>query len=75
MSRQGDYCLDMELFADEILPSRQNKRRSYDHEIQKFATALEEQVRREPLQWFNFYDFWGERDTSEPQADRLRNDD
>jgi predicted LPLAT superfamily acyltransferase len=73
--KQGHYHLDMELFEKVILPSRQNKRRNYDSEVQKFATALEKQVRQEPLQWFNFYDFWDEENTSELQADRLRHDD
>lgn len=72
---QGEYFLDMEKFADTILPARQNKRRSYDREVQDFAAALEKQVRREPLQWFNFYDFWGDEDTPDPQTDRLRPDD
>jgi predicted LPLAT superfamily acyltransferase len=72
---QGQYHLGMELFAKEIELSRHNKRRSYHDEVQKFATALEQQVIREPLQWFNFYDFWNERDTSQPQADNLRDND
>ena len=57
---QGQYHVGMELFQNEITTSRRNRRRSYDNEVQKFATALERQVIREPLQWFNFYDFWDE---------------
>jgi len=72
---QGQYHLGMELFANEIELPRHTKRRSYVNEVQKFATALEQQVIREPLQWFNFYDFWNERDTSQPQADNLRAND
>lgn len=30
---------------------------------QKFVTNLEEMVRRYPEQWFNYYDFWAEKDT------------
>jgi predicted LPLAT superfamily acyltransferase len=55
---QGQYQLSLELFQNEITTSRRNRQRSYDIEVQKFATALERQVIREPLQWFNFYDFW-----------------
>lgn len=69
------YQLSIELFADEILPSRQNKRRNYDREVQKFATALERRVLHDPLQWFNFYDFWGEQDTSQMQTGSLRDHD
>jgi len=57
---QGQYHVGIELFQNEITASRRNRRRSYNNEVQKFATALERQVIREPLQWFNFYDFWGE---------------
>ncbi|MDH3613132.1 MAG: acyltransferase [Gammaproteobacteria bacterium] len=72
---QGQYHLGMELFEEKIQLSRRGQRRSYDQYVQKFATLLERQVRREPLQWFNFYDFWGDRNTSQPQTDRLRDDD
>ena len=57
---QGQYNVGMELFQNEITTPRRNRRRSYHNEVQKFASALERQVIREPLQWFNFYDFWGE---------------
>ena len=72
---RGEYLLDMELVAETVRPTRQDKRRNYDSDVQNFAKALEDQVRREPLQWFNFYDFWGDEDTSESQAGRLRPDD
>jgi predicted LPLAT superfamily acyltransferase len=72
---RGRYLLDMELFEEVILPTRHGKRRSYDREVQKFAAELEKQVCHEPLQWFNFYDFWDDEDTSELQAGRLRDDD
>jgi len=72
---RGQYHLGMELFEQEVRPSRVNKRRSYVREVQKFATALERQVCRSPLQWFNFYDFWGEQDNRQLQTDSLRNDD
>jgi predicted LPLAT superfamily acyltransferase len=54
----GEYKLGFELFAKEIRPSRANQRRTYANEVQRFATALEAQVCKAPLQWFNFFDFW-----------------
>jgi len=69
----GEYRLGMELFAKEIRPSRLNRRRTYAKEAQRFATALEAQVRKAPLQWFNFYDFWGSH-TAKPQPDTLQTD-
>jgi predicted LPLAT superfamily acyltransferase len=57
----GEYKLGFELFAEEVRPSRVDQRRTYDAEVQRFATALEAQVRKAPLQWFNFFDFWSTR--------------
>lgn len=59
--KEGEYKLGFELFADEVRPSRVNHRRTYAADVQRFATALETQVRRSPLQWFNFFDFWAAR--------------
>ncbi len=73
--RNGRYHLGMELFEDELLPSRRDGQRNYDREAQKFAAALERQVCRDPLQWFNFYDFWGDEDISPRQTGSLARDD
>ena len=63
--RKGrDYHLGMELFAEEIRAQRDGKTRTYRREVQQFAAALEQQVSQAPLQWFNFYDFWGKRDNT-----------
>jgi predicted LPLAT superfamily acyltransferase len=69
----GEYRLGMELFAEEIRPSRLNQRRTYASEAQRFAAALERQVRRAPLQWFNFFDFWGQP-AAKRQAEQLQHD-
>jgi predicted LPLAT superfamily acyltransferase len=55
----GDYHLGIEAFADEIAPERNQRQAAYEEYAQSYATALEHQVARAPLQWFNFYDFWG----------------
>jgi predicted LPLAT superfamily acyltransferase len=39
------------------LPGR-DKQQAYEKSAQEFATALEKQVVRAPLQWFNFFLFW-----------------
>jgi predicted LPLAT superfamily acyltransferase len=57
--RDGQYRVRVELLADEVRTSREGRQRTYAPQVQKFATALEAQVRKAPLQWFNFYDFWG----------------
>lgn len=68
---QGEYRLGFEFFEQEIRPSRTGRRRSYANEVHKFARALEAQVIKAPLQWFNFYDFWAPRDTRADRAGRL----
>jgi predicted LPLAT superfamily acyltransferase len=55
----GAYNLGLEPFADKIVPVREERHATYEAYAQKFAAALEKQVARAPLQWFNFYDFWG----------------
>jgi predicted LPLAT superfamily acyltransferase len=58
--REGAYRLRFDLFAESLRPERVGGRVSYAREVQQFATALESEICRAPLQWFNFYDFWNE---------------
>jgi predicted LPLAT superfamily acyltransferase len=55
---RGNYHLVIEFLAERIQTDRQNKQAAYDRYAQHFASSLEKQVAREPLQWFNFFDFW-----------------
>lgn len=55
---EGEYWLRLKPFADEIRAARGERDSTYANFAQEFASALEEQVARAPLQWFNFYDFW-----------------
>lgn len=55
----GGYHIGVEKFAESIAPERSRRYAAYEEYAQQFATALEAQVVRAPLQWFNFYDFWG----------------
>jgi predicted LPLAT superfamily acyltransferase len=61
---QDHYHLGVESFAEEINPAREERDAIYEKYAQKFATALEKQVARAPLQWFNFFDFWDNPDSS-----------
>ena len=56
---KGGYHIGVEEFAERIAPERSRRHAAYEEYAQKFATALEAQVIRAPLQWFNFYGFWG----------------
>lgn len=57
-----DYHVGVEFFEDNFQIDRNNRQQAYDKATQKFANALERQVVRYPLQWFNFYDFWNEQE-------------
>ena len=52
------YDIQCEKFSDKIILPRINRERALREYIGRFATVLEENVRRSPLQWFNFYPFW-----------------
>jgi predicted LPLAT superfamily acyltransferase len=57
-----DYHVGVEFFEDNFQIERKNRQQAYDKAAQKFANALERQVVRYPLQWFNFYDFWNDQE-------------
>lgn len=60
----GNYRLGYEFFAEQIGADRKNREQAYANSAQAFASALEHQVIRAPLQWFNFFDFWGRPDST-----------
>ena len=64
----GNYRLGYEFFREEIGANRKTRDADYASSTQQFATALEEQLIRAPLQWFNFFDFWGKPDSSSDDA-------
>lgn len=68
----GMHRLRVELLDDEIRTTRKDRHRDYQPYVQKFASSLEAQVRKSPLQWFNFYDFWASQ-TASDQQDRDAN--
>lgn len=55
------HHLGFEHFSDHIEIPRKDRQATISHLAQAYAKALERQVVRSPLQWFNFYDFWGDR--------------
>ena len=70
----GMYRLRVELLAEEITTSRKDRQRNYEPQAQKFAAALEAQVKKAPLQWFNFYDFWASQTSASVAGDDNTND-
>ena len=59
----GEYRLIVEKFADKVELPRSNKSQELDRLTQEYASSLQRQVERSPLQWFNFFDFWKESES------------
>jgi predicted LPLAT superfamily acyltransferase len=58
--QDGHYHMELDLFEREFSLSRANRQASFEAYAGRYAAALEAQVRRDPMQWFNFFDFWGQ---------------
>jgi len=57
--RQGKkVMLTVMPFAEQVTLPRTDKDQALQAYMQQYATALEQQCRESPLQWFNFYPFW-----------------
>ena len=63
------YQIRCEKFADAISLPRRARREALAAYIRQYVAALEDNICRHPLQWFNFYPFWedGNGDESETQ--------
>lgn len=55
--RHGRYLISYEELADSI-PLGKNKEQSIRPFLQHYVTSLEERVRNNPTQWFNFFNIW-----------------
>lgn len=60
----GRYDVHFELLAEKITISKQPEQRRRDLEcwVQRYAARLEHYCRAAPFNWFNFYDYWNERE-------------
>jgi predicted LPLAT superfamily acyltransferase/glycosyltransferase involved in cell wall biosynthesis len=57
--RRGDrHVLDVERFADRVVLPRQSREEALDGYAKAFAARLEQYAISDPLQWYNFFDFW-----------------
>jgi len=60
MKENGRYHLKLRRFADTAGWSRGNRQAQVAAAAQQFADAMAQECAKNPLQWFNFYDFWGD---------------
>jgi predicted LPLAT superfamily acyltransferase len=58
----GGYDIRCEEFSKQIRLPRSDREESLNKYITRFAAVLEQNVRRTPLQWFNFYPYWDQEE-------------
>lgn len=61
------YALSFELFMERVDLPRNSRHQVLDQILSRYAQRLEYYARQEPLNWFNFYDFW-QQDTVQTQT-------
>ncbi len=55
------YSIYIEKLADSISAPRQDRDKVVAQYVQKYTDTLEAMIKRYPYNWFNFYDYWGDR--------------
>lgn len=58
LQKHNRCLICFELFAQKIIVPRVRRQRAIHSYAQKFATRLERECVKFPLQWYNFYNFW-----------------
>jgi predicted LPLAT superfamily acyltransferase len=57
--RDSGYQICCEIINEQVELPRKNRDEVLCGHMQKFVASLEAHVRRDPYNWFNFYNFWG----------------
>ena len=58
LKQQGRYVIYFEHFCDRLDLPRKTREQTLQTVIQAYAERLQSYCLKEPLQWFNFFDFW-----------------
>lgn len=58
LKQQGKQAIYFEHFSDMLTFPRKTREQTMQQTIQRYAERLEHYCLMEPLQWFNFFDFW-----------------
>lgn len=58
LKQNGKQVIYFEHFSDKLTLPRKNREQAMQQTIQHYAGRLEHYCLMEPLQWFNFFDFW-----------------
>lgn len=58
LKQQGRYIIHFDHFSERLNLRGKKREQGLQETIQKYAERLQGYCMQEPLQWFNFYDFW-----------------
>jgi len=58
LREQGRYRVHLETFSNTLKGPRAGRMQRLEDAVNNYSSRLEYYARREPLQWFNFFDFW-----------------
>lgn len=58
LKRQGRYAILFEPFSEPMIFPKSQRDSVIQQSVRRFAARLQQYCLQEPLQWFNFYDFW-----------------
>lgn len=61
LKKKATYHIYVELFSERLKFSRKHRQQAITEVVQSYAARLEYYCKKAPLQWFNFFDFWGDR--------------
>jgi predicted LPLAT superfamily acyltransferase len=62
-TERGSWRLSVEAFAEEAFePPRESRAEALAAAAARYAARLEQECRRAPWQWYNFFDFWSQGD-------------
>lgn len=65
LKQHGKYTIYFDHFSDGLKFPGKIREQALQQTIQKYAERLQQYCLKEPLQWFNFYDFWQGLDINE----------
>lgn len=54
------YHIFLEQFSDQFKWDRRHREKDIEQAVQAYANRLGDYCQKAPLQWFNFFDFWGD---------------
>ena len=58
LKQEAKYHIYIELFAEQLTAPRKARDQLLNNAVYDYAKRLEHYCLMQPLQWFNFYDFW-----------------